>query len=66
MRCAGTIAIGDNPYCLICALMSNQSDQERILTLMCICKGQMRQDEMIQICIRVPSKSFIKKFLNIT
>ena len=49
MRCAGTIAIGDNPYCLICALMSNQSDQDTILTLMCICKGQMRQDEMIQI-----------------
>ena len=50
MRCAGTIAIGDNPYCLICALMSNQSNQHTILTLMCICKGQMRQDEVIQIC----------------
>ena len=50
MRCAGTIAIGDNPYCLICALMSNQSNQDTISTLMCICKRQMKQDQMLKIC----------------
>ena len=25
----------DDPYCLICALMSNQSDQDTTLTLIC-------------------------------
>ena len=50
MRCEGTIAIGDNPYCLICALISNLSDHNTTLTLMCICKRQMRQGYMFQIC----------------
>ena len=40
----------DDPYCLICALMSNQSDQDTTLTLMCICERQMRQAQMLQIC----------------
>ena len=43
MRCASTIAIGDNPYCLIFTLVFNQSDQNTILTLMYICKVQMTQ-----------------------
>ena len=50
MRCAGTIAIGDNPYSLVCVLISNLSDQNLILTLMYICKRQMKQDQMLQIC----------------
>ena len=38
MKCAGTIAISDFPYRLICALISKQSDQNTILTLMLFVK----------------------------